>query len=376
MPSSTSSSSAGARRLTAADRPGIAQPVPERDIPHRPWPRMLLAALLLAGALTGGWEWYWRDFGAVPGYRDDDALWARQRRRIDAGEGDATVLLGASRTFFDIQLPVWEQLSGRRPIQLGLNGTSPLFALEDLANDPAFHGRLLVGIAPDIFFTGFQYMSTVGPYWRKESPSQRVGKWLSMHFIEPYFAFYDPDFALFTALRRQPWPERPGRPNNLDVRKLSVTEADRNNYMWSKLETDREYRELARKVWAQDFHLPPPTPKERAESLRVLNEQISRAATAITRLRTRGVPVLFVRDPSDGEYLAFENRDFPRQGTWDLLLRRTGAPGIHFEDYPELRTGYELPEWSHMTRKSAERYTAELHRIIEREHALPRGQRW
>jgi hypothetical protein len=33
--------------------------------------------------LAGAWEWYWRDFGAVPGYRDDDALWARQRRRID-----------------------------------------------------------------------------------------------------------------------------------------------------------------------------------------------------------------------------------------------------------------------------------------------------
>lgn len=372
MPSSTSSS----KRLTAADRPGIAQPVPERDVPHRPWPRMLLAALLLATALTGGWEWYWRDFGAVPGYRDDDALWARQRRRIDAGEGDATVLLGASRTFFDIQLPVWEQLSGRRPIQLGLDGTSPLFALEDLANDPAFRGRLIVGIAPDIFFTGFEYKGTAGVYWRKESPSQRVGKWLSMQFVEPYFAFYDPDFALFTVLRRQPWPERAGRPNNLDVRKLSVTEADRNNYMWSKLETDRDYRELARKVWAQDFHPPPPTPKERAESQRVLDEQISRAAAAITRLRARGVPVLFVRDPSDGEYLAFENRDFPRQRTWDLLLKRTGAPGIHFEDYPELHSGYELPEWSHMTRKSAERYTAELYRIIEREHALPGGQRW
>src|ERR1700681_2411530 len=108
MPSSTCSS----KRLTAADRPGVAQPVPTRDVPDLPWRALLLCALLLAVMLTGAWEWYWRAFGAVPGFRDDDALWARQRRRIDAGEGNATVLIGASRTFFDLQLPVWERLSG------------------------------------------------------------------------------------------------------------------------------------------------------------------------------------------------------------------------------------------------------------------------
>jgi hypothetical protein len=31
-------------------------------------------------------------------------------------------------------------------------------------------------------------------YCRDESPSQRVGQWLSMHLIEPVFAFDDPDF--------------------------------------------------------------------------------------------------------------------------------------------------------------------------------------
>jgi hypothetical protein len=152
MRSSTSSS----RRLTAADRPAVAQPVPTRDVPVRPWRSMLLCALLLAVILTGGWEYYWRAFGAVPGFCDDDALWARERRRIDTGEGNATVLIGASRTFFDVQLDEWGRLSGRRPIQLAVDGTSPLFILEDLANDPLFTGRLLIGIAPDIFFSGFQ----------------------------------------------------------------------------------------------------------------------------------------------------------------------------------------------------------------------------
>jgi len=43
------------------------------------------------------------------------------------------------RLYFDIQLPVWERLDGRRPIQLSFEGTSPLKAVEDLAADPEFY---------------------------------------------------------------------------------------------------------------------------------------------------------------------------------------------------------------------------------------------
>jgi hypothetical protein len=91
---------------------------------------------------------------------------------------------------------------------------------------------------------------------------------------------------------------------------------------------------------------------------------------AVTKLRARGVRVLFVRMPSTGEYLAYENKMFPRARTWDVLLARTGAPGIYFEDYAELRPdvqGYYLPEWSHMTRADGERFTAALWTIIQRD---------
>lgn len=372
MPLSTSSS----KRLTASDRPGVAQPVPVRDVPERPWPRLLLGALLLAVVLTGAWEWHWRAFGVVPGSRDDDAAWARQRRRIDAGEGDATVLIGSSRTYFDVQLPVWERLSGHRPIQLALVGTSPLLELEDLAKDQAFKGRLLIGIAPDLFFSGYAYRGSALANFPKEMPSQRVGKLLSMHLIERYFAFYDPDFALFTILRRQAWPARKDLAGRTQVRKLSIAEADRNAYMWNKLETDPAYRALARSIWTADFDPPPATPKEAAENQRTLDAQITRAAAAVATLRARGVPVLFVREPSIDDYYAYENRMLPRQKAWDVLLAKTGAPGIYFEDYPELRSGYELPEWSHMTRASAERYTAALYRIMARDFAPPDGSRW
>ena len=352
-------------RQTAADRPGVAQPVPARPVPEQPWGRIIAVAVALVILLVGAWEEYWRAFGVKPSIGNTLGLWAIQRRRIDAGEGDATVLLGSSRVYFDIQLPVWERLDGRRPIQLSFEGTSPMTAVEDLAADASFTGRLLIGIAPDLFFNGYEFRGGAARYVRKESPSQRIGQWLSMHFIEPYLAFDDPDFALQTVLKRQPWPKRPGREWGMDVRKLSDSEADRNTHLWSKVVTDAGYRELARSIWRQDFEPSPDDPSPE-ESLKTEKEQIDRMVKAVAKLRARGVKVLFVRMPSSGEFLAFENRQYPRARTWDALLAATGAPGIYFEDYPQLQ-GYYLPEWSHMPRAEGERFTAALYGIVARD---------
>ena len=353
------------RRETASDRPGVAQPVPKRPVPAQPWNRIFVAMLVMFALMLGAWEWHWRAFGATPGIRNTDGLWAIQRRRIDNGEGDATVLFGASRVLFDVQLPVWEKLSGKRPIQLAYEGTTPLVYLEDVAADPKFTGRALVGVAPDVFFTGFAYRGSAAKYTHKESPSERVGQWLSMRFVEPYFAFYDPDFRLSTVLRRQPWPDRPDKHASIDVRKLSQTDAGRNTHMWSKVENDTEYRELARRVWAQDFDPPYDPPPEKIKEM--IKAEIDRAAKVVKTLRERGVPVLFVRMPSNGRYLEYENTLFPRAETWDALLAATGAPGIHFQDYPELNQDWNLPEWSHLSLADAERFTAALYGVITRD---------
>ena len=89
-------------------------------------------------------------------------------------------------------------------------------------------------------------------------------------------------------------------------------------------------------IWLEDFDTYPgdPTP---AQMLKTENEQIARAVKALAQLRSHGVRVLFVRLPSAGPYLAYEDRLYPRTRTWDALLTATHAPGIHFEDYPQLR---------------------------------------
>ncbi|HET6603201.1 MAG TPA: hypothetical protein VFG21_03150 [Xanthomonadaceae bacterium] len=340
-------------------------PPPERPLPALRFGLAGIVALVLFVLGLGAWEWHWREFGAGPTYRNSEGLWSIQRRRINHGEGDALVFLGSSRTLFDVQLHVWERLAGERPIQLALEGTSPLMFLEDLAADPDFRGRLVVGISPNLFATGYAYRGDVLKYYREQTPSQHIGQWLSMHLLEPWLAFYEPDFALFTVLKRQDWPARAGVMDFKEVRRLSVNERDRNTRLWDKLLLDPEYAALAKSIWGQFFDMPPPPGMDMAK---LVEEQFARTAAAIATLRARGVEVVLIRPPSDGEFREFERRVFPRERIWDVLVARAGVPGIHFEDYPDMQ-GLELAEWSHLTPADAERYTEALYRALEQVRA-------
>jgi hypothetical protein len=339
------------------------EPCYDRPLPECDLVRVVLLALGVFVLALVGWELYWRAFGSVPSYYNSDGQWTIERRRIDRGEGHKTVITGASRMLFDIDLPTWERAGGERPIQLALEGTSPVPLMEELAADADFTGRLLVGVAPDLFFSGFSYRGTAFNLYRKETPAQRAGQWLSMALIEPWLAFYDEDFALPKVLKRQPWPARDGVFVFEDVRKLSLSDRDRSTRMWHKVESDSEYVAIARRVWAQEFDMPPPGGPE--AMLKTRREQITRAVKAARALQDRGIEVIFVRPPSGERYLEFENRVFPRSDTWDVLLAESGAPGIHFEDHPELQ-GYRLPEWSHLSAAEAKRFTAALQPIVER----------
>src|SRR5438128_905937 len=69
---------------------------------------------------------------------------------------------------------------------------------------------------------------------------------------------------------------------------------------------------------------------------------------AVEKLRARGGKIVFVRLPVSGGLKALEDQTTPRKQTWDPLLQSTRAPGIYFEDFPELAS-FNCPEWSHLS---------------------------
>lgn len=357
MPSSTSSSDMS----VSTERYG--RPLPGRSLGFG-----ALLGVLVMIVLVSGWEWYWRDYGSVPSYRNSAGLWAIQRRRIDNGEGHKTVFSGSSRVLFNTQLDVWEQESGERPIQLALEGTSPVSLMEELADDDDFTGTLIAGVAPGLFFSGFEYRGGAFKRYKNESPTQWAGQQLSM-LVEPFLAFYHYDFALFTVLERLPLPQRGDIENPVDVRRLATHGKDRATRMWAKVENDPEYAKIAQDIWALGFEPIDELDEEEIEKrLETREKQIDRAVAAAIDLQEKGVEVIFLRSPAEGHYAISEPMFNPREETWDVLIERSGALGIHWLDHEELQ-GYWLPEWSHLSGSEADRFTKALYHVIERERA-------
>jgi hypothetical protein len=328
-----------------------------------------IIALVVTVIMMSSWEAYWRSDGSVPGYRNTDGLWVVERRRINNGEGDKTVIIGSSRIFYDTQLDIWERESGARPIQLAQIGTSPLGAMESLADDPDFTGSLLVGVSPELMFTGFEFYSGGVPRYQQESPTQWLGQRISM-LVEPYLAFYQQDYSLMTVIRRQPWPAREGVFAEEDFRRLAIYDRDRNARLYTKVLTDAAYLETMHRFWMQ-YHRPIDdlSEEEINGGLENRENQIARAVAAVEKLNARGIDVTFIRNPSEGHYDMAEPMYFPRAEAWDVLIARTGSIGIHWKDHEELQ-GFPLAEWSHMEVSVAERYTAALYHVLQRERAL------
>jgi len=368
MPSSTSSSEekAAARRpeppaglrLTAADRPGVAQPVPERDIPNQPWRAILLCVLVLTLVMTGLWEWRIRQFQVRPGDLDDSAsAWAEQRRRIRT-EPVKAAIVGDSRILFDTDLDRFEQLTGVRPVQLALPGTNGRPFLEDLAADPHFKGLAIVGLADTSYFReGVGLMEDALRHGKWESPADR-GSFLIHREVRRRLALLDDEYRLSSLVTRQDPNLRPGVQGPYDdVWKISETYEGRQTWIWPRIETDQRLRAHARAAW-HEFKRPKATPK-------IIRMTQEKTAAAVAKIRARGGDVVFVRPPSAPEFRVNEEASIPRAKGFDALLVAANAKGVHFDDLPAAQN-LVLPESSHLTRACATVFTDAYVRALTR----------
>jgi hypothetical protein len=336
-----------------------------RDVPDRPWGRIALSALVLTILFMAGWEALWRYEGYQAGdIKNNNAAWAEQRRRA---EGDATVLIGSSRNLFDVDLDVWQRVTGVRPVQLSVEGGSPRFALADLAADPRFHGLVVADVVTAAFFTRFGgHAAAALTYYQHETPSQRAGRYLSI-LPEEIFAYIDDQTRPKELWRRLVLPTRPGQaPDSPDPYKVGVSKADRNSRMWDVEAYDPAYRARQIAIWTEMFKPSPRDPPPNAPKV------IAEVAANVARIRARGGNVVFVAHPLGGILATYDERDFPRARFWDALLAGSHAAGVRFDDYPQLQ-GFRLPELSHMDPRDAPTYTARLAPLVEAAAARTSG---
>ncbi|MFC4820380.1 hypothetical protein [Dokdonella ginsengisoli] len=354
-------------RATASDRPGVAQPVPEREIPLQPWPRILAMATMLTLLALGAWEWRMRTLQLMPGDLGDYASgWAEQRRRIDS-EDVPVAIVGDSRILFDTDLARFEALTGVRPLQLALVGTNARPFLENLADALNFRGLAVVGIAETSYFrreTGLR--ADALKLYRYESPAQRSA-FLLHRALSRVFGFLDEEYRLSRLVRRLDPDLRAGADGPYgEVWKIISTTDQRQSGMWTRIESDERLREHARLAFERSrMRTGPPV----ADDVVAMTLEATRAAVA--KIRARGGDVVFVRPPSTGPLRAGEDRRLPRARGWEALLAAAAVRGIHADDVPQAQ-GLTLPENSHLTRACATVFTdAYVRRLANLTARLP-----
>ena len=338
----------------------------ERVIPARPWTGIVVSALVAVAAATAAWEMHCRALGYGPTLNDTPDLWASQRRAVQA---DSIVIVGDSRAWFDLDLDVLEQELGRRPVQLALAGSCAYPVLADLAGDESFHGTVICSVVPLMFFAPggppLKNSYEALDRYHHQTWAQRGGQVLGMA-LERRLAFLkEEDLTLAMLLKRMPIPNRarariaPPRPPY-----FNTVDADRRARMFDACAHPGPLQTRVRDGWLPLFTPPPPPDyippaAYQAATNQAVETRFRDAAAAVARLRARGGKVVFVRFPVSGALKQHEDKLTPRAGPWNRLLALSGAPGIYFEDFPELAS-FQCPEWSHLAAPDSVEFTRRL----------------
>ncbi len=349
-----------------------------RPVPDLPWRGILLAVTLLTAVAAVAWEIRVRAWGYVATYTDDSDLWADRRGTV---KPDSIVIIGDSRALFDSDLNTLEQGLGQRPVQLALVGSCAYPILENLANDESFHGTVISSLLPMIWLApppAPPYQKSVRALhrYRSRTLAQRSSHYIGL-WLEGHIAFLnDDDLTLEALLDHLPVHNRadaqippPGPPYfaNMDL--------DRRNWMIDQAVHPGKLQDRVKFGWPPLFTPPPPpsyVPKEAflAGVGKAIEARFGDTAAAVKKIRARGGKVVFVRYPFNGPLKELEDKATPRAGPWSRILKESGAPGIYFEDYPEL-AGFTCPEWSHLSAPDSVEFTKRLVPHLKQALATP-----
>ena len=359
MPSSTSNFKRKLRlpRLFFAKPSEIIPRDYERPIPPLPWRGLTVVVVLIVIAAASAWEFYCRSIGYRPTLNDNEDLWTMTRRSV---KPESIVIIGDSRAWFDLDLDELQKGLGKRPVQLAMGGSCAYPVLADLANDESFHGTIICSVVPRMFVAppGTPPMERGEKAVRRshtQTLAQRASQYLAMPLEEHVAFLKQEELTLDDLLKRLPIPNRPYAQVSPRLPPYFGTlDRERRARMIEECAwPGSELQKRIRQIWLPLFTPPPPPtyiPKEEFGKKigAAIEARFHDVATAVKKLRARGGKIVFVRFPESGELKKLEDRETPRAGIWDQVIKKTGAPGIYYEDYPEL-SGFNCPEWSHLS---------------------------
>lgn len=317
------------------------------------WARTWAATLIVALALLGAWEVFWRVKGFRPVVIDDPPSWAAAREIV---RPDSVVLVGSSRMHADVHPAVFAQASGRHTVQLAVNGGLSYLVLEHLARDPNFKGTAICEMWEIEIVTGMttRLEQSVIDAYQQTSVADKSESILRRK-VQNYFAFALPQLA-FPSVVQHVVHGKPLWPSS-DY----TVAADRT----LAIDFTHANLEALRAKTATGFGHRGPT-----ASAEEFIARARRFEALADKIEERGGRVIFVRLPVSGVIWDELEKKYPKKLYWDEFARRTRFATIHFNDYRELQ--FECPDYSHLDMRQASQFSSALGKIlVEKELIRP-----
>ena len=339
----------------------------ERALPSGgDWPRCLLVSLGLFLAIALVSELRARRAGYQVQFPYVDDLWTRQWLRLESLPSEQTVLIGASRMQYGMHLDAWENRTGERPLMLAWPGAPFSPVLSALARRESFRGNVYCSVAPSFSFAGAKnvwvtQMSGLlhGVAQKRLSLNYHLGRHLRTRLHNNLRILNASAFSpLVNAHQALRLPDRHATLPPLIPLFVRYIDQDLQMRHTHELETNVELQQQVKDIFvtvmaAQQFYGPCD-----------MDLLMPQTVAEVRAIKARSGNVVFVRFPSDGGFLSFESKYYPREAFWDRLVRETGCLGIHFQDHPELKD-FLCPEGSHLIESDAIRFTQRFLDIVD-----------
>ncbi len=320
-------------------------------------------------------EYHIRSLGFKPSVVDSMQLWSKQRKRASLFGEKAAILVGSSRIQLDIDMNTISNISGLKPVQLAIDGTSYIPVLENLAKDLSITGTVIVSV--NAYNMG------------RGKPNHKSNKWLSYYDkykekkIEPYIMINDVIASyLGNLLVTRLEGAKPAKVisslvfantsygNYLVTHKDRSRDADYSKVKMPDFYANRVYRhcgkdELAKVAltFKSFFEIyKKKISKIKSSDTKLFFTNLNNLLVLVNKIEKRGGKVIFIRFPTDKLLWEFDNKKYPKKIFWNEI-KKAHSKSIHFMDYAEL-SKFSLKDGSHLDFRDKKSFTKALMKLL------------
>jgi len=328
--------------------------------------KSLLIAIILSAVSLFSWELYWRSkpelFKAV--LEDDRYLWAEKRSLVETATHKDVIIIGSSRTGFNFNTHIWEEVQGIKPINLSANGKPPGPFLEDIIENTSFDGTIIIGITPLMWFSApnngrWQDAKIWADHYHNQTYAQKLGYSISKPLQRNLVMLTSSELEFYNDLDLKSLVNTifiEGRPDNrFKLNNFSYHDEDRNLFMLPIMISDSSFAKSIQDIWNSFLPYIPEYEVVKDQMPEIFEYYL----TLINTFKARGGKIIFVRHKAEEPWNKATKKLLPRDKVWDVFIKKVDCPSYHFEDY-EFMSKYTLPDWSHMYVDDAKIYTKDL----------------